>query len=87
MMGFSRLCFEMKGLGGSFFLEKQCCKADSSCFSAEFSKQKLGYIILDVNSVFSYSTTSDPLTLGAVFPWCVSIYSVWEHSTGIGIRG
>lgn len=74
MMGFSRLCFEMKGSGGgSLFLEKQCSKADSSCFSAEFSKQKLGYIILDVNNVFSYSKTSDPVTLGAVFPWCVFI--------------
>lgn len=38
-----------------------------------FLNRKLGYIMLNVNNVFSYSKTSDPLTLETVFPWCMLV--------------
>lgn len=41
MMGFSRVCFEMEGLGGFVSLEGTG-KAESFALSAQFSKQKSG---------------------------------------------
>lgn len=88
MMGFRTVCFEMKGLGGEVYsLRSEPVKKIALACLRNFLNKKLGYIILDINSVFSYLKPSDSVSLGAVFPWHVSICSVCGHSTGIGLTG
>lgn len=50
VVGFSRVCFEMKGLEGICFFRRNLVK-QSSALSAQFSKQKL---ILEINQVLSW---------------------------------